>query len=96
MTRQKLSEEELGAVVGGTLYVSIDGGDKIYASVSCKNGAMVLTFQVDGKTVNYDTGVDLGSDSTTLEKLKYAALNFIDSQSVIDYTYNIDTDGKGL
>lgn len=57
---------------------------------------MVLTFQQNGKTVNYDTGVNLGSDSNTLDKLKYAALNFIDSQRVINYTYNIDTDGKGI
>jgi|GEM_PF-3761077 len=96
MTRQKLSEEDLKAVVGGKLYVSVDGGEKVNANVSCKNGTMVLTFQLDGKTVNYDTGVDLGSDASTLDKLEYAALNFIDSQGVINYTYKIDTDGEGL
>lgn len=95
MTDQKLTDDELDAIVGGHLYVSVDGGDKIHADVSCKNGSMYLTFELNGETINYDTGVDLSGDSV-LGELQYAALDFVDSQGVINYTYKIDTDGKGL
>jgi len=95
MVDERLTDDELDGVVGGSLYVSIDGGDKIAADVSCKNGTMFLTFQLNGETMEYDTGVDLSGDNM-LGTLEFAALSFVDSQRVINYTYKIDTDGEGL
>lgn len=93
MINEKLTGEELDGIVGGTLYVSIDGGDKINASVGRTNGTMHLYFEVDGETVDYDTGVDLSGDNV-LGKLEYAALDFIDSQGIINHTYKISTDDE--
>ena len=89
---KKLSDDELNGVDGGTLFVSIDGGEKIRAEARCVGGELSLDYKEGGVSKRYNTGIDL-SGRDLIGTLKFIGLRAAESQNIVDYTYNINTKG---
>lgn len=90
---QRIPEEIIDLLSGGTLYVSVDGGEKIEATVGDRNGEVYLYYMYKGSATSYNTGIKIDNP---LGFAAHVGLTIAKMQPLISHTVNVDSSSKGF